>query len=278
MRSGDPVPAITENDAAGEVAELYADIRETLGIPLVNLIWRNLATMPGALAWAWSSVRPLYESGLIQNEALALIEAQQLPVVPRLPAASLRAIGVDAEAERVIRGILDSYDRSNPLNLIALSTLLAMLRNEIADEPVPPAMAKAQQAFDVTLPALVNLHETSDETAELVRAVNRLGARGRDHILVSMPRHLAHWPGFLTLYWTLIAPLDVSGELHRCIDSIFTNGQAAGARLAGAIGQTQQPPEASRAQIETTLDDFCRHAISRMIPVVGLLKKAMPAS
>jgi hypothetical protein len=276
MRSGDPVPAITENDATGEVAELYADIRETLGIPLVNLIWRNLATMPGALAWAWSSVRPYYESGQIQNEALALIEGQQLPVVPRLPAASLRAIGVDAEAERVIRGILGSYDRSNPLNLIALSTLLAMLRNEIADDAAPPAMPKLQQAFDVILPALVNLHETSDETAELVRAVNRLGACGRDHILVSMPRHLANWPGFLALYWTLIAPLDASGELHRCIDAIFANGQAAGARLAGAIGRTQQPPEASRAQIETTLDDFCRNAISRMIPVVCLLKKAMP--
>ena len=278
MRSGDPVPAITENDATGEVAELYADIRETLGIPLVNLIWRNLATMPGALAWAWSSVRPLYESGQIQSEALALIGGQQLPAVPRLPAVSLRAIGVDVEAERVIRGILGSYDRSNPLNLIALSTLLAMLRNEIADDAAPPAMPKAQQAFDVTLPALVNLHETSDETAELVRAVNRLGARGRDHILVSMPRHLAHWPGFLALYWTLIAPLDANGELHRCTDVIFTNGQAAGARLAGAIGQTQQPPEASRAQIETTLDDFCRNAISRMIPVVSLLKKVMPAS
>ena len=79
MRSGDPVPAITENDATDEVAELYADIRKTLGIPLVNLIWRNLATMPGALDWAWSSVKPLYASGQIQNEAIWLMEGQQLP-------------------------------------------------------------------------------------------------------------------------------------------------------------------------------------------------------
>ena len=276
MHSGDPVPAITENDATGEVAELYADIRKTLGIPLVNLIWRNLATMPGALAWAWSSVRPLYESGRIQNEALALIEGQQLPAVPRFPAASLRAVGVDAEAEGVIRGILDSYDRSNPLNLIALSTLLAILRNEIADETARPAERGPQHPIDPQLPALVNLHEALDETAELVRAVNRLGARDRDHILVSMPRHLAHWPGFLALYWTLIAPLDENGDLHRCIDSVFANAKACGARLAGVVNRTEQPPEASRAQIEVTLDDFCRNAISRMIPVVSLLKKAMP--
>jgi hypothetical protein len=276
LRSGDPVPAITEADATGEVAELYADIRTTLGIPLVNLIWRNLATMPGALDWAWASVKPLYISGRIQNEATALIESQKLPAVPRFPAASLRAVGVDADAEGAIRAILASYDRSNPLNLVALSALLAVLRNTRAHANARAAPKSQQHAIDVRLPPLVNLDETPGDTAELVRAVNRLGARGRDHILVSMPRHLAHWPGFLALYWTVIAPLDRSGQLHRCIDSILENAIARGALLAAELGQTPQPPQGSRSQIETTLDDFCRNAISRMIPVVSLLKQAMP--
>ena len=276
MSSGDPVPAITENDATGEVAELYADIRKTLGVPLVNLIWRNLATIPGALGWAWLSIKPLYETGQIQNEALALMEDQRLPSVPQLPNTALRAVGVDANAGVVIRGILQSYDRSNPLNLVALCALLAILRNEPLNEAAHPAANRVQPTLDVTLPALVNLHETSDDISELVRAINRLGARGRDHILVSMPRHLAHWPGFLALYWTLIAPLDGNGDLHRCIDAAFASGNARGARLASVIGQTRQPPEESRAVIETTLDDFRRNAISRMIPVASLLNKAMP--
>lgn len=276
MSSGDPVPAISEDEATGEVAELYADIRKTLGVPLVNLIWRNLATMPGVLPWAWLSVKPLFETGQIRNEALALIEGQQLPSVPLLPRATLRAAAVDAQAEGVICGILESYNRTNPINLVALCALLAILRNEAADETARPAAKRPQQAIDVTLPALVNLGETSDDTAELVRAVNRLGARGRDHILVSMPRLLAHWPGFLALYWTVIAPLDGNGSLHRCIDAVLVDGNARGARLAGVVGQALQPPDAARSVIETTLDDFCRNAISRMIPVVSLLKKAMP--
>ena len=276
MRSGDPVPAITEDDATGEVAQLYADIRKTLGIPLVNLIWRNLATMPGALAWAWRSVKPLYESGLIRNEAVALVESQQLPDVPQLPTAALRAVGVDAQAETAIHAILDSYGRSNPFNLVSLCTLLAMLRNEPAYQPVQPVANRPAHPLNVKLPTLVNVHETSDDTAELIRAVNRLGARGRDHILVSMPRHLAHWPGFLALYWALIAPLDANGDLHRCIDSVRANAQACGARLANSIGQSPQPRADARDAIETTLDDFCRNAICRMIPVVSLLKQAMP--
>ena len=154
MRSGDPVPAITEDDATGEVAQLYADIRKTLGIPLVNLIWRNLATTPGALAWAWRSVKPLYETGLIRNEAMALVESQQLPDVAQLPPAALRAVGVDAQAELAIRAILDSYDRSNPLNLVSLCTLLAMLRNETAGQAAQPAANRPQHPLNVKLPAL----------------------------------------------------------------------------------------------------------------------------
>ena len=41
----DPVPAITEAAATGETAAIFADIRQVLGVDVVNLIWRHLATM-----------------------------------------------------------------------------------------------------------------------------------------------------------------------------------------------------------------------------------------
>ena len=43
------VPSVLESDARGDIADIYADIRKVLGTSVVNLIWRNLATMPGAL-------------------------------------------------------------------------------------------------------------------------------------------------------------------------------------------------------------------------------------
>jgi hypothetical protein len=46
---GDPVPAVPENEATGVIAGIFADIRDTLNVEVVNLIWRHLATMPGAL-------------------------------------------------------------------------------------------------------------------------------------------------------------------------------------------------------------------------------------
>lgn len=56
----DPLPAITETAATGETAVIFADIREVLGVDVVDLIWRHLATIDGALPWAWSALRPLH--------------------------------------------------------------------------------------------------------------------------------------------------------------------------------------------------------------------------
>ncbi len=70
--SGDPVPSIREDQAEGDIAALYGDIRATLGVPVVNLIWRHLATFPNGLAWAWHAVRPQYRSGAVQAESRAL--------------------------------------------------------------------------------------------------------------------------------------------------------------------------------------------------------------
>jgi hypothetical protein len=42
------VPSILESEATGEIAELFSDIRTTLGTSVVNQTWRNLTTMPPA--------------------------------------------------------------------------------------------------------------------------------------------------------------------------------------------------------------------------------------
>ena len=72
----DSIPAIAEGDATGDIAILYEDLRVTLGVPFVNLIWRHLATIPGGLAWTWTLVKPLYASGELErlsSKASALV-------------------------------------------------------------------------------------------------------------------------------------------------------------------------------------------------------------
>ncbi|HEY3891917.1 MAG TPA: hypothetical protein VGM00_08165 [Bradyrhizobium sp.] len=62
----------SEASAIGAVAKIFADIRRMLGVEVVNLIWRHLATIPDAPPWARAVLRPLYADGTIAAEALAL--------------------------------------------------------------------------------------------------------------------------------------------------------------------------------------------------------------
>src|ERR1041384_7419625 len=91
MHGQDSVAAIPESAARGETAEIFADIRKVLGTSVVNLIWRNLATMPGALPWTWATVRPLY-LGAAPLHAEAIRRTIALPDVPGFSADTLLAL------------------------------------------------------------------------------------------------------------------------------------------------------------------------------------------
>jgi hypothetical protein len=227
----DPIAAVDEADAQGETAALFADIRNTLGVPVVNLVWRHLATLRDGLAWAWGAVRPFYASGAAAREGAALLAELALPPLPRWSRAALRDAGVDAAAESTIVTVFDGYNRSNAMNLVALAALSVRLREPVRGPAVgggavarrgpagcrgavvPPAAAVAPPAIDGAMPSLLAFAQLAPATADLVHALDALGGGGPVRIPASMYRHLAHWPGFLRLARELLVPLDEDGRL-----------------------------------------------------------------
>ena len=55
----DYIPTVSEKEAEPRVAVIFSDIKTTLGVPFVNLIWKHLATIPGGLELTWSLAKPL---------------------------------------------------------------------------------------------------------------------------------------------------------------------------------------------------------------------------
>jgi hypothetical protein len=122
----DPVPAIIEASAT-------AKSRDFEGVSwrrCRNLIWRHLATIDGALAWTWTTLRPVYEDGTIAAEAAALHAALDLPALPGIPAEAFVALGLRGDDISAIRDTLAAYDRTNAMALIAL--LLRLLGREFS--------------------------------------------------------------------------------------------------------------------------------------------------
>jgi len=142
----DPLPAITESEAAGVTAEIFADIRRVSKVGVVNLVWRHLATIPGGLPWVWGTVRPLYADGTVGREAAALRAGLSLPQVPAQPTAVFTSGG---------------------------------------DLARRPATVPAEPEPDLPLPPLLALADMSPMTAELVLAINGSGAIHREPLLAA---------------------------------------------------------------------------------------------
>lgn len=264
----DPVPAVVEADATGETARIFADIRETLGSPVVNLIWRHLATVDGGLEWAWTAARPIYASRQAQAAAQRLYDRLEEPLPCPLPPGALASVGVaDADLSKV-HAVADGYNRGNGPNLVALTALLVSPAGVAPNAPVKPSSAPTP------LPRLLSEGDVSAETWKLVRAINLLGARPDEPILATMYRHLAHWPGLLALMHAGWSPLADDGRLGDAIERARKISREEGARLAHLRADAGPPPEAARA----ALVEFTDHVICRMVPIGRALSKWLPAT
>lgn len=272
----DPVPAIAEASAIGATAEIFADIRQVLGVQVVNLIWRHLATIPNALPWAWDMLRPLYVDGTIAEEAQTLHGQLSLPQLPPLPRELPAAIGLNDGGFASIRNILAAYDRTNAMALVALSALLCRF-----DEPPATTDRIAEKGTgsspeslaSIPLPPLPSLDTLPEPVTSLVLTLNRLGTRRENPVLASMYRHLAYWPSYLALSWALIAPLDADGSLETAIADALVKARAQATRLVTRLRAPPIDPTIARA-ICAAVEPFAGDVIAKMVLICALLRTA----
>ena len=99
-------------------------------------------------------------------------------------------------------------------------------------------------------------------------ALSDLAAGPQDRIVPSLYRHLADWPGYLALSWTVLAPLDRAGRLRMMGDRAL----ATAAARAGALGTAPAGRPENDAAVSAAIEEFRRSAISRMVPIAMILR------
>ena len=269
MKQTESVPSVLESAATGEIAEIYADIRNTLGTSVVNLIWRNLATISGALPWTWSTVRPLY-LGPAAKHAEAVRGTLRVPNVPRLSADVLSAAGIDRNALEVIRAILDSYHHTNALALVILSALLERYQPSATETAYPTETSPL--SIETKLPALPSMAALPPEVQRSVGELNEFGEDGAPYLIASMYRHLAYWPPYLAIIGTMLAPLQAGGSLIALTRSARTLGRAHGKILSRRLEPARPPPTLQDALASCRL--FVEHPIARMTGICAIIRNA----
>ncbi|MEM7404706.1 MAG: hypothetical protein AAF458_05395 [Pseudomonadota bacterium] len=242
--SYDPVTALDEASATGPTAELFADIRATMQIPLVTSIWRGLAGMDDSLAAVWAPTRPIYAGTDPAVELKRVVDAARLPIPAPLAPTQLACLGVTHDDLTAIRAIVGAYNRSNGMNLVTLAALLSETSNAAAaSHRVSPVPAWTD------FPALLPQPEIAAGTWDLVRHVNAFGAPGLDANVATLWRHLAHWPALLAIIHSGFAPLHASGAIDAATAEIVELARDAGVRMAHLRGDTSGISDAARSTI-----------------------------
>lgn len=253
---------IPESEAKGEIAALYADIRQVCDLPAVNLIYRHLATVDGALAWSWPVLRPVLANGEIERAAGALLGDFVLPDLPR----NSRPDWPPADPETA--AIVDFYIRGNALNIIAMSFLgLALDRGRWV------ALRNAQSGLGrlpANVPKVRPLKATDDPRAQaLIAELDRLV--DADPVPPSLFRHLAYWPEFLRAARDLLAPLAQRGLIETWRGQMLAAARqyAAGVQAEGGVPL----PPVNGAEIAAAIRPFTERAIPLLLPICLLLRR-----
>ena len=193
---------IKEEDAEGNVAYIYSDLRKSLNIEVVNTIWRYLATIDGGLEWVWSSSKKLYMSGKLETVKPHIEESIQFQNFPQIPDNILKSIGIYREEKLQIIKTIEKYNVGNSKNLIGLSSFLRAYDPKIFLKDNILLKSKITQN-DVS-------NSISKETFETINSLSAMFINTNKYIPFppGLYVELSKWPSFLSLIWGMFAGLE----------------------------------------------------------------------
>ena len=125
-------------------------------------------------------------------------------------------MNVLAQKRSLIQKILDSYNKGNAFNILALSALTILLVNN-----KKKVVARQNFSEAISIPDLVKLDSMDEQTRRLVLLLSELGAPDDNDVIPSLYRHLVYWRGFLSLSWSALIPLALDGQLQSITDLTY---------------------------------------------------------
>ena len=111
---------IMPDQASEQIRSIYEDIQRSLGVPIVNLIFRTLANFPAYLEHMWKELGPVFRTNAFEKEADALRKLALLEQVPDASGVDWESLG---EIQR-LRGFNDTIFYVLPKLLLVAYHLL----------------------------------------------------------------------------------------------------------------------------------------------------------
>ena len=272
------LPELRAEDAKGNIKLIYQAIENALGVRLVNLVYRHLATVPGTLEWSWGVVGKPFEDGVFAVRASALTADLFVPEFNRLAASKNCVPGrwLDGDDRRRICETLDAYNRANPMNGISLCVISLALKNGRPAQFTAPKFLKTQSLPDL-LP-LASLEALPPEIMNVLYTLAYHTAGEATKIVPSLYRHFVGWPTFLEELGVWLELMSEAGTINEISSRVLTGANEIAENIYQELASP--PPEASvpTSEIRSTLIETIRifpPTICRMIVIGGMLRAAL---
>jgi hypothetical protein len=245
---------LPEHAATGRIAEIYDEIRRFSGVPYVSSLQRYLATLPGVLEWAWDTVRPAMESGVIPETGWRLAAAVRLPAADPVPLATLRGWGVDADSLAAIRNVAANFVRVSPVNLVTGACLAEVLNGArpsgrgFSDTWTPPTMLPPMPGLvdPTTLPP--------EQRSVLLRFATEVDGKP---FIPALYRQLAHWPAMLAWLADTLSPRFAARETAASRSSFRAAARQAAPEIVARLPAVGPPPDPQTTRrVLATIDRY----------------------
>lgn len=269
---------ISETEATGEIATIFAELRALWGVPYVSAIHRYLAGKPGFLEWSWDAVAPVFRDGSGQEAAWCAAAGLAVPPLDPIPAAALRVWGIDATALAAVRTAAEGFVRVAPVNMVFAGLLKQLL------DGASPTGAVSRKAW--TAPAPLPAPPDMVDLAKLdpaARAATMLLASemGGKPFVPGLYRMLAHWPGLMAHLATTLGPRLTSAPVTSAFDELRSRIDVAVPQvLAGLPPVASSRPRPSGADLADffNVGQTYRRTSPELVVVGKLLADALPKS
>jgi hypothetical protein len=203
---------VREGDASGRTLEIYQEIKSSLGVPHVNVIFQAYGAHPRFLDMMWKLLKPAIEtreffSCADRLRAEAYTRAHNYFSVPDL-CDRVREIHFSSGAQHELTDAVELFHYNNPLLLL----IAALLLQAFEDGPAQERSAEMGADHPVFTQRLVKITEQA-APAPIRKVYDEMKRTLGVNFINTDYQAFARWPDFLNMYWSALKPV-VSSPLY----------------------------------------------------------------
>lgn len=221
---------VPETSAEGEILEIYAEIKQTLGIPYINPMFQAYAAYPAYFRLLWRALQPALETREFFSAAQRIAAESYTRVHNYLSVPDLnrkvKEMDFSPGAQEELKDVIDLYLYNNSVLLLICGAQMQAFENPAAGDR--PATAPAEHPSHPERPILVNEINAPPETRKIYDDIKKtMGTPFLNTSYINFGR----WPDFLREYWNTIKPVILTPLYEQNRAAVHQSGLALAAEL-----------------------------------------------